>query len=294
MRQARLKNLATRYHSPPPQVVRELAEADRPNTLALLAQNPLAGVHLHSLIEDYGFGSPKLRGVLVGCFEQDRLIGVALLGHQILFYCQRPELFMAFAQKASEIQAKGHVIFGPQEKVEAFWRGLEQQGRETRMVRDHLWCVCTKSALPLSQMQLRRANLDELDIAVNAQAETLIEESGTDPRLADAKGFRERVATRIKLGRTWVKIQDGHIVFKAELQSVTPEVAYLEGIWTHPDYRQQGIATQCLNELVHRLLKQHIALCLVSEPTDEIARHVYEKVGFQDSGVYQARFLKPL
>jgi predicted GNAT family acetyltransferase len=133
-----------------------------------------------------------------------------------------------------------------------------------------------------------------LEVVATAQAEMAFEASGTDPRLSDPEGFRRRVAERIERGRIWVKIEEGKVVFKADLMSVTPEVVYLEGIWTHPDYRGRGIAKSCLTELVHRLLRQHLMVCLLVEPDEKAAIKVYEHVGFVHREEYQARFLKPL
>src|ERR1041384_5448361 len=90
-------------------VVRELAEADRAPVLELLTTDPLQGVPLRSRIEDYGIRSPKHRGLLFGFFEDDRLAGVALLGHAILLFT-RPEseeaALRCFARAAAEVRAK--------------------------------------------------------------------------------------------------------------------------------------------------------------------------------------------
>ena len=45
------------------------------------------------------------------------------------------------------------------------------------------------------------------------------------PRQSDPEGFRRRTAERIKRQRTWVKLQDGKVVFKVEIVSETEEVA---------------------------------------------------------------------
>jgi hypothetical protein len=273
--------------------VRELTEEDRKQVLQLLSEDPLRGVHLQSMIEDHGLCHPAHRGTFFGYFEDDRLTGVALLGHLIMIYGPDESLSF-FAQQAADIRAKGHVIFGPRAQVEAFWQHLSQYGRETRLVRDHLWYVCEQPRQPIDRLQLQRASLDELEVVANAHAEMALEDSGADPRLVDPDGFRRRVRERIERGRTWVKIEAGKVIFKAELQSITPEAIYLEGIWTHPDYRGRGIAKSCVSELTHRRLRQQQVICLVVEPHEEAARRVYEHAGFYHHGDYQARYLKLL
>jgi ribosomal protein S18 acetylase RimI-like enzyme len=272
--------------------VRELSEEDRAEVLSLLSEDPLRSVLLRGMIEDHGICHPSHRGSFFGYYEDDRLAGVALLGHHILIHAE-PEALSYFARAAAASGAKGHLILGPQAQVEEFWAHFSEQGRETKQISQQLWYVCHQPQLALDQMQLRRANLDELDVVAEAQAEMAREASGTDPRLSDPEGFRQRVAERIKQGRTWVKILDGKVVFKAELMRVTPEVVYLEGVWTHPEYRNRGIAQSCLTELVHRLMRQALAVCLLVESEEKAAIRVYEKVGFTYREDYQARFLKP-
>jgi uncharacterized protein len=125
-----------------------------------------------------------------------------------------------------------------------------------------------------------------------AHAQMFVEATGSDPRAKDAEGFSRRVRERIEKGRTWVKVEDGKVVFKAELQSITPEAIYLEGIWTAPESRGRGIAKACVVELTHRRLRKQQTICLVVEPEEKVAQHIYQQAGFDHCGDYQACYLK--
>ncbi|HZS07779.1 MAG TPA: GNAT family N-acetyltransferase [Blastocatellia bacterium] len=277
--------------------VRRLTEASRGSALALLSGDQQRGIHLYSLIKDNGFSHPTNRGVFYGCFAGGELVGVALLGHSILLYAlpgYEETAFSEFARVANKIRAKGHVIFGPRAWVESFFNHLSQHGRETRLMSEHRWYVCEQAKLPLERLQLSRANYEQLDALMEAHAEMFIESSGVDPRLTDPEGFRRRSAERIERKRTWVKLEDGRVVFKVEIVSETEEAVYLEGVWTHPDYRGRGVATSCLNEITCRLLKKKKAVCLSVEPEEEAARRVYERVGFLHTEDYEARYLKSI
>ena len=81
---------------------------------------------------------------------------------------------------------------------------------------------------------------------------------------------------------------------QAELQSVTPDVIYLEGVWTNPAYRQRGIARECVVELTHRRLRKQQVLCLAVEPDEVAAMRVYEYAGFRHQSNYQARYPQPV
>ncbi len=283
--------------APASRVVRELNDADREAAVALLECDALQTIPLLGLIADYGMSHPSLRGRFFGYFENQQLAGVALLGHAILFY-SLPEAEASaweyFARTAAEIRAKGHLIFGPRPQVEAFYNHLATHGREKRLTSIQQWCVATAPRLPLQSMQLRRANLDELESLATAQAEMIYESSGVDPRQSDPEGFLQRTAERIERKRTWVRLADGKVIFKVEIVSEAAGMAYLEGVWTHPDWRNQGIARSCMNEVVHRLLQHRTAICLTAAPEEAVACRLYQSVGFDHHSDYLACFLAPL
>ena len=285
------------YQSVHSQTARALLDADLDVALNLLAENPMRSVHLRGLLLDNGLWHASNRGSFYGYFENNQLVAVALLGHATIMYARpdsEAEALRYFAQQMVEQNVTCNVVFGPKAQVEAFGAYLAELGRGTKMVRDMHWYVCTKTTQSLTSLQLRRANQEELEPVAQAQAEMFQEATGTDPRVADPEGFIRRVAERIDRNRTWIKMESGEVVFKTELQSVTPEAVYLEGVWTREDHRVQGVAKSCLNELMHRLLKQHSLLCLAAEPKEEAAMKLYEQLGFQSTERYQARYLKPV
>lgn len=273
--------------------VRELDELDYQQALALLRAHPLQGVHLESLLTDHGLTSPALRGRFFGYFANDQLRGLALIGHQIMF-CASDEALTQLARTAATLDIRTSVIFGPQQQVELFWQHYAAQGRELKMQRDFYWYVCEQPAQPLRQFQLVQATAEHLEIVLEAQASTFFEATGIDPRQTDPEGFRRRVLERIERGRTWIKLEGNTVVFKAELQSVTPAVIYLEGIWTRPDFRGRGIAREAVIELTHRRLRQQQVLCLAVEPDEEVAMRIYQHAGFRHQNDYQARYPLPL
>lgn len=287
--------LTLESYAPPAQTGRELQDTDIPAALALLAERPLQGVHLRSLLLDNGLAHAANRGRFFGYFADGVLVGVALLGHATMLYV-RPAVEAAalafFAQRMLAENISSNVIFGPRAQVESFGDLLAAGGRQTKMVRDFSWYVCRQPRLSPHSLQLQRAKLTELEPVAAAQADMFREQTGNDPRATDPTGFQRRVAERIERQRTWIKLTEGEVVFKTELQSVAPEAVYLEGVWTRADQRAQGIAKQCLTELTHRLLRQHQAVCLAAEIAEESACRLYEQVGFVATETYQSRYLQ--
>jgi predicted GNAT family acetyltransferase len=273
--------------------VRLLNEYDRDEVLNFLRKSPINAVHLIGLIEDHGMVNVVHRGQLFGYYEDEILLGVALLGHVTLMYGNDSSL-QQFAQTTIECKTESQVIFGPYQQVEKYGGYLENLGRQTRLVRAHQWLVCKQPLLSLKQLQLRRATLEELDRLAEIHAEIAIAASGIDPHVSDWQGFRARIAERIRRGRVWIKLENGQIIFKVDVVNQTKSASYIEGIWAHPEHRGKGVATTCVSELIHRLFRKGSVTCLVVAPHEKSAVKVYERVGFVQTGEYQTRYLKPL
>jgi hypothetical protein len=275
--------------------VRRLDESDQAQVISLLSLDPLHGLYLHSLIADNGLCHPANQGRFFGYFEKNELMGVALLGQQILIHT-RPEAgeeaLFHFARTTADLRIRSQRMIGPREQVENFFSHFSGQECETRLISNQL-CYVSEHAAPAPPLQLCQASLNELEAIARINAGIVLEARGVDPGRIDPEGYRRRITERIRRGRIWVKRKDHEIVFKAEVVLETDTAAYLEGIWTHPEWRNRGVAKACLAELMHRLLRERQVLSLLVEPSREAARRLYEQVGFVYFEDYQARFLSP-
>ena len=91
--------------------------------------------------------------------------------------------------------------------------------------------------------QVRRVRPHELDILVPACVAMFTEEVGISPLGADGgASYRSRIAELVATGRAFARIQDGRVVFKAELGSVSSAACQVQGVWVPPDLRGRGLA----------------------------------------------------
>jgi len=138
---------------------------------------------------------------------------------------------------------------------------------------------------------LRRATPAELDLVAPVQAQLAFAESGINPSCVDPQGFRERCLRRIQQGRTWVIVEDGELIFKADVISRTREVNYLEGIWICEERRANGSGLRFMSELMRRLLEDTKSICLLVNETNKLAMNFYRKCGFHFRATYETIFL---
>jgi ribosomal protein S18 acetylase RimI-like enzyme len=269
-----------------------LDEDSKVEVLEFLDRRPLHTVMLSGLIRDNGVVNCLNRGELYGCRNpQGELEGVGLIGHATLIETSTDRALQAFAELARKCSST-HMIMGEDQHLEDFWAYYFDDGRKMhRICRELLlelrWPIEVKAAVP----GLRLATTGDLDLILPVHAQMAFEESGVDPLDQDPIGFRDRCARRIKQGRTWVWIECGELVFKADVVSQTPDVSYLEGVWVSPESRSEGLGLRCLSQITRTLLMKAPSVCVFVNGENLAAQNFYERAGFKSRAVYDTVFL---
>jgi predicted GNAT family acetyltransferase len=273
--------------------VESLTNEHKAEVLAFLAERPLHTVYLSGFILDNGVVSLLNRGSFYGYRNSSgRLEGVALIGHATLFEIRSHEALAAFASLAQN-STRTHMLMGEIEKVENFWKLYSEGGQAPRlMCRELLF----EQRFPVEVRKpvpgLRRATLRDLEMLLPVHAALAYEESGVNPMLKDPNGFRLRCARRIEQGRVWVLMENGRLIFKADIISDTPDIIYLEGIYVAPEDRGQGIGSRCLSQLTRNLLTRTKVVSLLVNEQNEEASEFYLKAGFKLRAQYDTIFLQ--
>lgn len=272
--------------------VERLENSDADEVLQFLSQRSIHTVTMMSLIRDNGIVSHFNRGTFYGCRDlRGQLEGVALVGHATLMETISNRALAGLAQVARECP-NTHLIMGEKERVAEFWTHYSEAGRRQRFAcREWLLEFSWPSEAREPVAGLRRATAEELDLVMPVQAQLAFAESGINPMLVDPEGFRQRCLRRIEQGRTWVVVENGLLVFKADVISKTPEVIYLEGVWLREDQRQQRAGIRFMSELMRRLLEDAKSICLLVNETNTWAQGFYRKCGFNFRATYETIFL---
>ena len=97
---------------------------------------------------------------------------------------------------------------------------------------------------------------------------------------------------RLAEGRTWVLVESGRLIFKADIQAETPAVTYIEGIYVNAQERRQGYGLRCLSQLGRTLLRRTGAICLLVNEQNREAQRFYQKAGYQLRGYYDTFFME--
>ncbi|HEY0320148.1 MAG TPA: GNAT family N-acetyltransferase [Pyrinomonadaceae bacterium] len=269
-----------------------LINSHQHEALAFLALRPLHTVALSGFIRDNGLESPLNRGQFYATRDQQgRINGIALIGHATLIETESEEALAAFARIARSGEHT-HMLMGEQDKVNRFWSSYATEGETPRLIcREMLYEQCWPVEVREAVRGLRQATLDDLDLIMPVHARMAFEESGVNPMERDAVGFRLRCARRIEQGRVFVLIEQGRLIFKADVVADTPEGIYLEGIYVAPEERGRGIGLRCLSQLSRNLLARTKSICLLANERNWKAQAFYTSAGYKLRGTYETIFL---
>lgn len=178
-------------------------------------------------------------------------------------------------------QARPRMLIGEQGAVTELWE--EGRRRLGRPREDRLGQPVYVSTVPPEPggTGLRPATRTDLDVLVPACAKAHLEELGIDPLRRDPNGFRWRTRIQIEEGRSWIWVEDGVILFKAEASAWTPSAVQLQQVWVDPPARREGNAARALRDLIRLLLDRVPAVCLFVRSENVPALRLYEAVGMR-------------
>jgi GNAT superfamily N-acetyltransferase len=271
-----------------------LAEEEREEVLAFLAERAVHTVCMAGLVRDNGIVSPHNRGTFYGCRSAGgRLEGVALVGHATLVEARTRRAFREFALVA-QCTTRTHFILGEADSVEEFWSHYADAGQPMRRAcREFMFELRYPLEAGCGSEGLRRATPEDLELILPVHARLAEDESGVNPLDTDPEGFRSRCLRRIEQGRVWVVVGDGgRLLFKADVQADTPEVVYLEGVYVNPTERGTGIGRRMMTRLGYELLLHTRRVCLLANEENERAQAFYRNCGYKLRGVYDTIFLR--
>lgn len=272
--------------------VAELNASHEKEVMEFLVRRPIHTVAMIGLIHDNGLVSSFNRGTFYSCRNvQGQLEGVALIGHATLMETTSDRALEALA-KTAQTCTTGHLIMGEKERINEFWDYYAEAGQEMRQACRELlfelqWPIEARDEVP----GLRLATAADLDLIMPVQAEMAFDESGVNPLERDPEGFRQRCARRIEQGRTWISIEAGKLIFKADIVSDTSSVIYLEGIWTKEEQRSQGYGLRCMSQLARLLLCRTQSICVLVNEKNTKAQNFYQRAGYKRRAVYDTIFL---
>ena len=197
----------------------------------------------------------------------------------------------AFAERVRRWRRHCASVLGPSDQVTELWRLLEPSWGPARTVRLHQPLMSTMrrpSELGLAlDPRVRPATVDEVDLVMPAAAHMFTAEIGYPPYTGSGHAYRSSLLALIERQHTYVVIEGGEVVFKADVGSVALGCAQIQGVWLAPHLRGRGLAVPAMAAVVEQVMESRAPwVTLYVNDFNASARATYASVGFEDVGSF--------
>jgi uncharacterized protein len=271
--------------------VRVLDDRDAPAVLDVLNADPVANVFVQSRVEAVGLQPWRLGAEMWGQHADGRLVGLCYAGANLVPVTGDETAIRAFGERARRQGRRCSSIVGPARLVEPLWRLLEPAWGHARDVRPcQPLMVADAEPVVTPDPLVRAVRPDEIDLLLPASIAMFTEEVGVSPIAGDGGNlYRARVSELVQLGRSFARIDDGRVIFKAEVGAATSAACQIQGVWVDPALRGQGLSVAGMAAVVSAC-RATIApvVSLYVNDFNVAARRAYERVGFVDVDIFMS------
>jgi uncharacterized protein len=254
----------------------QLAEPSLDQVLEFCAAEPVERVFLDE-------AARRGLGRMLAKVEEGRISALCHLGANVVPSGSGTD---AFAQVTAVAHAR--MIIGDEGAVSELWEVARARMLPPREDRPGQPVFAIDREPEPGDSRLRPATRGDFELLIPACAATHEGEIGVNPLHIDPEGFRRRTRQQIEDGRSWVWIENGTILFKAEASAWTPHAVQLQQVWVDPEVRNQGYAQRGLRDLIRLLLQRVPRVCLFVRADNPAAIRLYERVGMERVGYYRS------
>jgi predicted GNAT family acetyltransferase len=267
--------------------MRVLGDRDVPAVLDLLEGDPIVNLFVASRVRSAGLDPTRLGAEMWGHEVHGRLQAVCYAGANLVPVNADEAALAGFAARARKQGRRCSSIVGPAHMVEALWRDLMPSWGPARDIRlRQPLLAISRDPDETPDTAVRRVRLDEIDVLLPASIAMFTEEVGGSPIAGDGGAlYRSRVRELVVAGRSFARIDDGRVVFKAEVGAATDRVCQVQGVWVDPAWRGRGLSAAGMAAVVEAC-RRDIAptVSLYVNDFNAPARRAYERVGFCEVG----------
>lgn len=270
-------------------VVRVVFHSELSDALNLALVNPVENTFVQSRIEAAIKDPWRLGGSLWGYFAGGGLESMLFVGANVVPVETTDQARSAFARELIKSGRRSSSILGPRDQVLDLWHRISPVWGNPRATRGNQPLLTLDSHAQGSRNHgVRAVDPDELSVLLPASIHMFTEEVGVSPIAHGGQAqYERRVAEVIEQGHAFAFIQEGEVLFKAEVGFVAGEIAQLQGVWVAPHMRGKGLAAPSIAQVVD-VVQTKLApiVSLYVNDFNEPALRTYTRVGFQQVGTF--------
>ncbi len=269
--------------------LRLLGPSDLPAMLELTACDPVVNVFADYRARLTRLDPRWLGGEVWGFHEEGRLVSACHAAANLVPVQATPDALAAFAERAAAQHRRCATIVGPAEAVGPLWQSLAPRwgpAREFRWDQPHLQISHEPTVAP--DPGVRRTEPADVDVLYPACVAMYTEEVGVSPETGGgADLYRARVAQLVAKGWSFARIENGRVVFKAEVAAASPYACQVQGVYVDPARRGEGLAAAGMAAVVEHALRDIApVVSLYVNEHNVAARRAYARAGFEQTATF--------
>ncbi len=269
--------------------VRVLGNDDLSAVVAVILKNPIENLFIGSRVKLGGL-DPYTLGCEVWGFERDgELVSLCHNGSNLVIANADPQAVEAFAQHIGPRSGTASIM-GPAEPTLTLWRRLcELWPRGWSAYRDlrpdQPLMLLDKPSEVEPDPRVQVITVDQFDAYYDAAVAMYTEEVGVSPTIGGGD-YKYYVRRLIRQELAFGIVENGRVIFKADVGASTGMFAQVQGVWMDPQYRGRGLAAAAMTAVDNLLAERFRAVSLYVNSFNTPARALYRRVGYIEVGSF--------
>jgi uncharacterized protein len=271
------------------QGLRLLGPADVPAVRELAARDPVVNVFADYRTRLTQLEPRWLGGEMWGYEVDGELVSACHAAANLVPVQATPDAIAAFAERAVSQPRRCATVVGPADAVDPLWQLLEPHwgpARELRRGQPHLQISSAPAVAP--DPLVRRMEAVDVPTLYPACVAMYTEEVGVSPEQGGgADLYRARVAQLVSKGWSFARIEDGRVVFKAEVAAASTYACQVQGVYVDPSRRGEGLAAAGIAAVAAQALADIApVVSLYVNEHNVAARRAYARAGFEQTATF--------
>lgn len=267
--------------------IKTLREGDRRRVVEFLEQAPYENLFLLSRIDEWGIDRRRL-GRLLSFEKGGEIVGLCLDGGTVFVTGNDPDALPFFVlelgrwRRCSSILGPSFPALGVFVGLAERWR--QQWGSVSNVRRKQPVMLLDGPPRVEPDPRVKRITRDDFQSYLDASVDMYTEEIGSSP-FKYGPGYESFALARVDEGDAYGIVENGEVIFKADLGPRHDGQVQLQGVWLKPDLRGSGQSSAMLSGMLGLVRRRFPQVSLYVNDFNTPAIKSYERLGFRHVGM---------